>query len=137
MELSVGQELPAFARTSGFAAWNRYAAVNNEFVYFHMDDEASLAAGYPDGAFGMGNLQIAWLHSMLREWLDPRGGRIVKFSCQLRGMSLKNRVVEAKGVITDLRASEGGTEIELDIWTDDDGGIRLAQGKATAALPKS
>ena len=28
--LSVGDEIPPFARTTGFAHWNRYAAVNDE-----------------------------------------------------------------------------------------------------------
>jgi hypothetical protein len=137
MELSVGQEIPVFTRTAGFSTWNRYAAVNNEFVYFHMDDDAARAAGYPDGAFGMGNLQISWLHAMLREWVDPSKGRIIKISCQLRGLSLKDRVVQAKGVITEVRTGDGGTEVDLDIWSEDDSETRLAQGKATVALPNS
>ena len=35
-----GDELPAFQRTTGFGHWNRYAAVNDEFVYLlegHID----------------------------------------------------------------------------------------------------
>jgi hypothetical protein len=40
----VGDELPPFVRTTGFDNWNRYAAVNDEFVPIHMDDDAGRAA---------------------------------------------------------------------------------------------
>ena len=53
-----GSSVPPFERTPGFHHWNRYAAVNSEFVDHHMDDEAGRASGYP-GAFGMGNLAFA------------------------------------------------------------------------------
>ena len=39
----VGEEIPAFVRQTGFDNWNRYAAVNDEFVPIHMDDEAGQA----------------------------------------------------------------------------------------------
>ena len=44
-ELAVGQEIPEFQRATGLHNWNRYAAVNYEFVDIHMDDEAGQAAG--------------------------------------------------------------------------------------------
>ena len=44
-----------------------------------MDDEAGHDAGYP-GAFGMGNLQLAYLHLLLRECLAVSGGRIVTWT---------------------------------------------------------
>src|SRR5690348_323045 len=85
--IEIGQKLPAFSRETGFPAWNRFAAVNDEFVPIHMDDEAGRAAGYPS-AFGMGNLQWAYLHNALREWMGDEG-RIVSLSCQFRGPDTK------------------------------------------------
>jgi hypothetical protein len=134
MELSVVDAIPTFTRAAGFAVWNRFAAVNDEFVDIHMDDEAGRRAGYP-GAFGMGNLQWAWLHSMLREWLEGSGGRIATISCQFRNPSLKDRAVRANGVIRDIRSGDGETEVDLDVWTEDDEGAQLAPGKATVVLP--
>ena len=81
MDVTVGQELTPFAREAGFPAWNRYAAVNDEFIPIHMDDTAGKEAGY-SGAFGMGNLQWAYLHNLIREFLAGTGGRIVKLHCQ-------------------------------------------------------
>src|ERR1700749_2204090 len=78
-EARPGDELPPFTRVTGLDNWNRYAAVNDEFVPIHMDDEAGREAGYPT-AFGMGNLQLAYLHSLVRGWLGD-DGVIVSLSC--------------------------------------------------------
>ena len=51
-DVQIGQEIPAFQRETDFMNWNRYAAVNEEFVYVHMDDEAGKAAGQGE-AFGI------------------------------------------------------------------------------------
>ena len=44
-DIEVGQQVPAFERETDFMNWNRYAAVNDEFVYLHMDDAVAKAAG--------------------------------------------------------------------------------------------
>ncbi|WP_035856544.1 MaoC/PaaZ C-terminal domain-containing protein [Cryptosporangium arvum] len=125
----VGEELPPFVRTTGFETWNRYAAVNDEFVPIHMDDEAGRAAGYPT-AFGMGNLQWSYLHALVRGWLAGRG-RIVALSCQFRNPNLKGQTVTARGVVEAVH--EDGT-VELTIWTENQDGAKLAPGKATVAF---
>ena len=50
-DVEIGQEVPAFSRETDFMNWNRYAAVNEEFVYVHMDDEA----GRGGDGFGVGS----------------------------------------------------------------------------------
>ena len=130
--VAVGEEIPTFAREAGFHAWNRYAAVNDEFVPIHMDDEAGRAAGYP-GAFGMGNLQWSWLHCMLREWLGA-DGRIVSLAIQFRGPSLKGHTVSAHGVVTAVRDEGDEQLVDLEVWTQVEDGSRLAPGTATVAL---
>ena len=136
MNVTVGQEIPIFAREAGLAAWNRYAAVNDEFIPIHMDDAAGQAAGYP-GAFGMGNLQWAWLHCVLRDWLDELGGgRIVSVGVQFRGPSLKGHTVSAHGVVTGVRDEGDERYVDLEVWTQVDDGSRLAPGTATVAVPR-
>ena len=44
-DVEIGQEIPAFERKTDFMNWNRYAAVNDEFVFVHMDDDVGKAAG--------------------------------------------------------------------------------------------
>ncbi|WP_328912193.1 MULTISPECIES: MaoC/PaaZ C-terminal domain-containing protein [unclassified Streptomyces] len=130
-DITVGQAIPVFTRTTGFANWNRYAAVNDEFVPIHMDDEAGRAAGYAT-AFGMGNLQWAYLHNVLREWLP--GARIVRLACQFRSPNTKGMVVTAKGTVTAVRDADGGREVDVEVWTEDQDGNRLAPGTATLLL---
>ena len=123
-DVSVGDELPPFTRITGFDNWNRYAAVNDEFVPIHMDDEAGRAAGYPT-AFGMGNLQWAYLHNLVRDWLGE-GGAIVSLKCQFRAANTKGMEVTARGVVTAVREDGGKRLADLDVWTEDSTGAKLA-----------
>jgi acyl dehydratase len=131
--IKVGDELPVFQRPTGFHNWNRFAAVNDEFVPIHMDDEAGRAAGYPT-AFGMGNLQWAYLHNLLREWMGD-DGRIVSLSCQYRGANTKGQTVTARGSVTGIQEAADELIVELDVWTEEQSGTKLAPGRATVALP--
>jgi acyl dehydratase len=134
-ELTVGAEIPVFQRATGLQNWNRYAAVNDEFVDIHMDDDAGRAAGFPT-AFGMGNLQWSYLHNMLRDWIGD-DGRIVRLRCQFRSPNIRNQVVSAHGKITAIRDEGAETVVDLDIWTENDSGQAMAPGSATVAIPKA
>lgn len=124
----VGEKIGPFARETGFAAWNRYAAVNDEFVPIHMDDAAGKEAGQA-GAFGMGNLQWSYLHNLVRDWAGE-DARILEFSCQFRKPNTKGTVT-AHGTVTAVRNEPDGTHAELEVWTEDAAGAKLAPGKAT------
>ncbi len=132
--VSPGDELAPFRRQTGLENWNRYAAVNDEFVPIHMDDEAGRAAGYPS-AFGMGNLQWAYIHNLLRQWLGD-AGRILSVSCQFRAPNVKGQTVTARGVVTSVRHEDGARVVDLEVWTEDQAGNRLAPGSASVALPE-
>jgi acyl dehydratase len=145
--VTVGEELPVFTRTTGFPVWNRFAAVNDEFVPIHMDDEAGRAAGMP-GAFGMGNLQLAYLHNLVREWLGERG-RILRMQCRFRSVNHKGQQVTARGRVSSVQQQTvqqqtvqqqtvqqqtGGLVVELDVWTEDQDGNQLAPGSCTVLI---
>jgi hypothetical protein len=132
--LSVGDEIPTFSREGNYHAWNRYAAVNYEFVDFHMDDEKGHDAGYPT-AIGMGNLQFAYLHVILRNWMGD-DGRIAKIGCQFRSPSLRQVVVTAHGRITEIHEEGDEVFVDLDVWTENEDGKAQAPGTATVAFPK-
>ena len=132
-DIKVGDELPTFVRATGFHNWNRYAAVNDEFVPIHMDDEAGKRAGY-ESAFGMGNLQWAYLHDLLRQWMGD-DGRIVRLGCQFRSANVKGQTITAHGRVTAVRDEGNERIVDLDIWTEEQHGKKLAPGTATVALP--
>ena len=129
--MSEGDEVPPLRRRSEPAAWNRFAAVNDEFVDIHADDEAGRRAGFPR-AFGMGNLQLAYLHAMLRDWLDD-DGRILALRCRYRRPSLGGTDVIARGVVRSVSGDEPPIA-ELEIWTEDEHGTRLSEGVARVAI---
>ena len=130
--VQVGDELEPFVRRTGLAEWNRYAAVNEEYVPIHMDDEAGRAAGLP-GAIGMGNLQWAYLHNVVRAWMGE-SGRFLKMSCQFRNPNLKDQTVSAHGRVTSIDEGADGVMVALDVWTEDQDGNRLAPGTCTVLL---
>jgi acyl dehydratase len=127
----VGAELTQLVRDTGFHNWNRYAAVNYEFVPIHMDDEAGRAAGM-GGAFGMGNLQWSYLHILLRDWLGDEG-RIRSLRCDFRTPNAKG-VVTAKGTITGVSEEGGATVVALEVWTENADGKKMAPGTAVVEI---
>jgi len=133
-EVKEGQEVPVFVRVTDFMHWNRYAAVNDEFVYIHMDDEMGRKVGQK-AAFGMGNLQVSYLHNMLRDWIGD-DGMIKKFSCQFRSMNFKNDTITAKGKVLKKYEQGGEKLVDLDVWTENQAGQQLCPAKATVALAR-
>lgn len=132
-DVKEGQEIPTFVRKTDTMHWNRYAAVNDEFVYIHMDDEAGKAAGQP-GIFGMGNIRFAYLHNMLRDWTGV-SGRIKKLGVQYRALNLKNDVLTCRGKITRKYVENGEHLVDLDLMVENQKGENVTPGTATVALP--
>src|SRR5260370_40259782 len=82
-DIKVGDKIPAWSRKTNFMNWNRYAAVNDEFIFIHMDDEAGRKGGNEQGAFVMGNLRFAYILNALRDWIGDEA-RIPALECQVR-----------------------------------------------------
>jgi len=131
-EIAIGHEIPTFVREATFHHWNRYAAVNDEFYDIHMDDEAGRAAGYTS-AIGMGNLQWAYMHNVVRGWVGEHG-RLLTMTCQFRGPSLRNSIVRARGIVRGSRTEGDHQEVELEVWTENGTGERMAVGSATVLI---
>ena len=131
-EVEAGALLPTLERVSDFAHWNRYAAVNDEFVPMHMDPEAGRAAGQRD-AFGMGNLRIAYLHNLLRGWLGDAGD-IVAFSCQFRGFSFKGDVLTARARVERREERDGVRLLHLSLGVDNQDGVDTTPAEASVLL---
>ena len=127
-----GGQLPAFVRDAGLANWNRYAAVNDEFVDIHMSDEAGKRAGYPT-AIGMGNLTWAYFHVALHEWFGEQA-TIKTIAVQFRSAVTRDSQVLIRGLVTAVRPGSPA-EIDVDIWAENTAGDRLAPGSATVNLP--
>lgn len=132
-DVEVGQEIPAFTRTTDFMSWNRYAAVNEEFVYVHMDDEAGKAAGQ-GAAFGMGNLRWAYVLNALRAWIGD-SARVRELAMQFRAINHKHDVLSTIGVVTEKTQENGENLVRLEINVVNQEGVKGAPGHAVVSLP--
>jgi len=133
-EVNVGDEIPAWSRTTDFMHWNRYAAVNDEFVYIHMDDEAGRAALNEQGAFGMGNLRYAYMMNSLRQWIGDEA-QIREVGCQFRAINQKNDTLTVTGKVTKKEVVDGENRVYLDMNVVNQNGEATCPGHAVVALP--
>ena len=132
--VQVGDKLPDWSRKTGFAEWNRYAAVNEEFVPFHMDDEAGRRAGNEQGAFGMGNLRYAYIVNALHDWVGDEG-IVREVGCQYRAINQKNDVLTVVGEVTEKTVVNGENRVRLDINVFNQDGGAACPGHAVVVLP--
>ena len=132
-DVEIGQEIPAFTRETDFMNWNRYAAVNEEFVYIHMDDEAGKAAGQ-GAAFGMGNLRWAYVLNALRAWIGDEA-EVRELSLQFRAVNHKHDVLRTTGVVTEKKQENGENLVVLEVNVLNQKDEKTAPGRAVVALP--
>ena len=100
-----GVSLPGFSRITDLPHWNRYAAVNDEFIDVHMSVDAARASGQPD-IFGMGNLRVGYQHAAVHRWIAGRGD-IASFSCQFRALNFPGDELTVWGSVVDNVVRDG------------------------------
>ena len=133
-DLKVGDKVPAWSRKTDFMNWNRYAAVNDEFIFIHMDDEAGRKGDNEQGAFGMGNLRFAYILNALRDWVGDEA-EIRELECQFRAINQKNDVLTVTGTVTDKRVEYGENRIYLEVNVVNQTGAPTCPGHAIVVLP--
>ena len=133
-DVKVGDEIPAWSRTTDFMHWNRYAAVNDEFVYIHMDDEAGRAALNEQGAFGMGNLRYTYMLDALRDWIGDEA-EIRECGVQFRAINQKNDTLTVSGKVTEVKVEDGENRVYLDMNVVNQNGDGTCPGHAVVVLP--
>ena len=133
-DVSVGDEMPAWSRQTDFMHWNRYAAVNDEFVPFHMDDEAGRRAGNKEGAFGMGNLRYAYLVNALRDWIGDEA-EVREIGCQYRAINQKNDTLTVVGKVVEKEVVDGENRVKLTTNVMNQNGEATCPGHAVVVLP--
>ena len=133
-DINVGDEIPKLAKNCSTQQLVMWAAGSGDFYQIHYDKDFALALGTLPGIIVHGALKHAFLGQMLHDWAGDKGW-IKKYGCQYRGMDVPNQNITCRGVVTN-KAQEGGLNlVELDIWTEKDGGDKTSPGKATVVLP--
>jgi acyl dehydratase len=115
--------------------WNRFAAVNDEFMPFHMDDVEGRKAGNPAGAFGMGNLRFAYMLNALRDWIGE-DAEIHELACRYRVMNQKGDTLRVVGHVTEKMVGPAGPRVRLAIDVINQKGESTCPGHAIVSLPE-
>ena len=131
--LNVGDPIPEWSRETDFMNWNRYAAVNDEFVFIHMDDEAGKAALNEQGAFGMGNLRYTYMLNALRDWLGDEA-EIRECGLQYRVRNQKHDVLTVTGEVTEKTTENGERLVHLKMNVVNQDGDSTSPGHAVVVL---
>jgi acyl dehydratase len=134
--VTVGDALPPFTRQTTIESWNRFAAVNDEFIPIHMDDEAGQQAGNPAGAFGMGNLRLSYLMNLLRDWCGDEGD-IRAVDVRYTALNQKGDVLTAVGTVRDVKEGTGELVVTIDVDVLNQEQVSTAPGRAVVAFPAS
>jgi hypothetical protein len=130
----VGQTTPPWTRRTDIQSWNRFAAVNDEFLYFHMEDEAGVAAGNERGAFGMGNLRFAYLHNALHATFGD-DALVEEVACQFRALNQKGDVLTVVGTVTAVEHTADSIVVALSLDVVDADGRSTCPATATVRIP--
>ncbi len=132
--LRPGLRLPPWAAPSGIEPWNRFAAVNDEFIPVHMDDDAGRRAGNPQGAFAMGNLRLSYVANLLREWAGD-DAEIRELHVEYRSRHQKDDVLTANGTVVAVSFASDAVLVTVDVDVVTQDGRSTAPGTATVAFP--
>jgi acyl dehydratase len=130
--IAIGDALPERSWTTGFANWNRFAAVNDEFIDIHMDDEAARAVGQP-AAFGMGNLRISFAHVVLEDWVGD-AGTLVGYDCRFRALNRKGDTLTVRAEVTGKDERHGTRLVHLRVGVVNQDGVDTTPATATVRL---
>jgi acyl dehydratase len=132
-DVRVGDEVPPFERKTDLMHWNRFAAVNDEFLYIHMDDDAGKAAGQ-GAAFGMGNVRWAYVLNALHDWMGD-DGEVRELSMQFRAINHKGDTLTTSCTVTAKDVVDGEHHVRLDVTVVNQDGVSTAPGEAVVILP--
>ncbi len=132
--IAIGDTIPPLVRTTDLAHWNRYAAVNDEFIPIHMDDEAGRKALNEQGAFGMGNLRYAYIVNALQDWIGDEA-QIREIGCEFRAINQKNDILTVVGTVSEKKVVDGEHQVVLDIDVVNQNGQKTCPGHAIVAVP--
>jgi acyl dehydratase len=134
-DVAVGDVVPDWSRVTDFMQWNRFAAVNDEFMPFHMDDEEGRKAGNPAGAFGMGNLRFAYMLNALQDWIGDEA-EVREIDCRYRVMNQKNDELTVRAVVIEKSIENGEARVKLEITVLNQKGESTCPGHAIVVLPR-
>jgi len=131
-DVKEGDALQEIRKAPGVTQLVKYAAGSGDFNPLH-HDYAFPQSKQLGSIIIHGRFKYASLGEVVSNWLD-HGGRIVKLSCQYRGMDMPDNELVCGGVVKRKWEEDGRKLVELDLWTKNAEGKNTTPGAAIVAL---
>lgn len=135
-EVSVGDDLGAFAITPSTVKLMRYCAVTWNMHRIHFDAAYAAQEGYP-GVLVQSHLHQAFLTKLCTDWMGP-GGRLRALSNTVRRFATTDDELRLRGRVVDASPSDDHSGLVIleveEVRTRD--GVVCASGRAVIELPR-
>ena len=128
MKVEVGQELPELVKHPTTRQLVQYAGAQGDFYEIHYDQAYARSVGLP-GVILHGLLKASFLGQLVTDWVGDQG-TLKSFEVSYRGIDEPGRPYRCRGRV----ARVDGSEVELEVWGEDENGKRTTVGSATVAL---
>ncbi len=128
MKVQVGQDLPELVKHPTTRQLVQYAGAQGDFYEIHYDHDYARSVGLP-GVILHGLLKASFLGQLVTDWLGDRG-TLKTFEVSYRGVDRPAHPYLCRGKVTRVE----GSEVELEVWGEDEAGKRTTVGTATVQL---
>lgn len=130
MQLKAGDEIPELVKHPTTRQLVQYAGASGDFYQIHYDQDFARGVGLP-GVILHGLLKAAYLGQLLTDWLGDEG-ELKSFEVSYRGVDVPGKPYRCRGKITKV----DGSNAELEVWGEDEGGNRTTLGTASVELTR-
>ena len=107
-----------------------FSAVADHRINVHNNQEKARRAGFPD-CVAQGAMSVCWLSEMLATFFGPEWLRSGWISVVFLHGIFPGERLTCRAVVTEVRDTDKGRELALDIWTENQDGSRATVGRAT------
>jgi acyl dehydratase len=128
MNTEVGQELPEVVKHPTTRQLVQYAGAQGDFYEIHYDQDYARSVGLP-GVILHGLLKASFLGQLVTDWLGDHG-TLTAFEVSYRGVDQPGHPYRCRGRVTRVN----GSEVELEVWGEDEAGTRTTVGTATVQI---
>jgi acyl dehydratase len=110
----------------------QYAGASGDYNPLHTDEAfATQVAGYPS-VFAHGMLTMGMTGKMLTDFVGD--GQLVRFGGRFTSQVWPGDTLTSTATVTAIRAENGISLVDLDVVTENQGGVAVFNGSATSRL---
>ena len=130
-DISVGDEIPALAKSATTRELVMYAGASGDFYEIHYDQEFATKQDLP-GVILHGALKSAFLGQLMTDWVGAQGN-LKSLSVRYRDMDGPGDLLTCRGIVTSI--DKESAIVSCDIWIEREDGRKTTTGEAKVKLP--